>query len=370
MRQLIKGYNNQGYIFRVCKSVAYHEKCMNSGFNHIFMQNKVRLYTYDGYIDLPDSAEAVIQNYLEGDVLAIDEKGIVSELYLHESNSNSIIPTLRCNSNCIMCPISESARRTSKIKEWDDVKEFVRHIPREAKHLTVTGGEPTLAKNAFLPLMYALQYEFNQTEVQLLSNGRAFADYTYTKTFVEYIPDRFEVGIPLYGFDEQSHDCITQENGSFKQTVIGIHNLLHFNVDVEIRIVLLKQNSDYIASIAKYIIDHFHGVKKVTIMGLELCGNAGKNYERVWLPYDEAFGKSKAAIKKMICNGIDVMLYNFPLCAVDKEYWPICANSISDYKVNYYEECNHCEVKSICGGLFGSTKNVSKFKVKPIGNVT
>ena len=63
-------------------------------------------------------------------------------------------------------------------------------------------------------------------------------------------------------------------------------------------------------------------------MGLELMGNAAKNMKDVWLPYNVMFEKAEKAIRLLIKHGIDVQLYNFPLCSVKREYWDICSKSI------------------------------------------
>ena len=95
-------------------------------------------------------------------------------------------------------------------------------------------------------------------------------------------------------------------------------------------------------------------------------GNAAINRESLWVDYSEVFQKSKAAIDLLVKAGIDVQLYNFPLCALDRGYWHIAAKSITDYKVRFMDECEECFVKEICGGFFYSTKQVMNPQVLPI----
>ena len=367
MKRYIEGYKDEKYIFKICKERAQHELYMQTGLNHLYQDGEeIKLFTYDGYIIMPKAAADLFELYSEGDVLDINRAGILNERFVTESDSNAIVITLKCNSNCIMCPLSEKSRRSSEIMKWPEMKELLRHMPKTARHLTITGGEPTIAGNDFMMLMKALQYGFEETYVQLLTNGRIFSDFDYTKTFVDCMPENIEIGIPLYGYSEISHDAITREDGSFRQTVTGIHNLLHFNIDVEIRIVVTKQNIENMEHIAKYILRNFPGVGVVTIMGMEMMGNAAKNKDSVWIDYREAFYKSKKAIHLLVRNGIDVKLYNFPLCAVEREYWGICMKSISGYKVKFGPECDSCSVKSLCGGVFASTHSVVNFRGDPI----
>lgn len=367
MKNYIRDYNDDYYVFKLAHDQEKHIEYMNKGFNHIYRDGEVyKLYTYDGYIILNEDAEKLFDIYSSDDVLSIDNRGIVYEQYRATSSDNAIVTTLQCNSNCFMCPCSENSRKTSGLSSLYEMKELIRYIPQTAPFLTITGGEPTLLKDDFFGLLKLLQYDFDETRFLLLTNGRAFADYNFTKQFVNCIPNNIRVGIPIYGYNEKTHDIITQTEGSFKQAVIGIHNLLHYNIETEIRIVLTQQNIANMEKIARYIIKYFRGIACVNFMGLELMGNAAKNREKVWLPYDEAFQKSKKAIKLLIANGIDTQIYNFPLCSVEPAFWEICAKSISDYKVEFSDECLACDLKQICGGVFDSTKRVINFKGKPI----
>ena len=265
-----------------------------------------------------------------------------------------------------MCPIPESVRKTGIPGSIAELLEIIRYLPRTANHITITGGEPTLIGEGFFDILRAIQYDFDTTAFQLLTNGRVFADFEYTTRFVNSIPTMIEIGIPVYGFDASTHDSITRTPGSFDQTLAGVKNLLHYNCDVEIRVVLTKMLIDNIEKIADFIIDNLSKVKKVTIMGLEMTGNAAKNRDLVWAPYDELFMKSQIAINKLAGSGIDVRLYNFPLCMISEKYWGIANKSISDYKIRYSSECAECDVKEICGGVFGSTKNITGFIGHPI----
>lgn len=98
-----------------------------------------------------------------------------------------------------------------------------------------------------------------------------------------------------------------------------------------------------------------------------MTGNAAKNKNRVWISYPDAFRASKKAIDLLIGAGIDVELYNFPLCAVDKMYRSLCEKSISDYKIRYTERCEKCCQKDACGGMFAGTVRLSKDDIIPLG---
>ena len=72
------------------------------------------------------------------------------------------------------------------------------------------------------------------------------------------------------------------------------------------------------------------------------------------------------SIDKLVENGFDVGLYNFPLCSVESKYWAIYEKSISEYKIQYLPECNLCIEKNACGGIFQGTIRMLKGQINPI----
>lgn len=299
------------------------------------------------------------------DVFVISNDGMAFLYYNNESVDNAIVVTNKCNSNCIMCPTPESVRKKKEKIYVDVILQVIKHMPNDAEHITITGGEPFLIGEDIFKIFYSLKNKMKGTSFLLLTNGRAFSYKPFLEKFVETVPGNTLIGIPLHGYSAETHDPITRSNGSFLQTFHGIKNLLSYNKSIEIRIVISKLNYKFIDKIAELIIDEFVGIETVKIMGLEMTGNAHKNMNNVWITYPLAFKHSKNAINKLVNHGIDVQLYNFPLCAVSKEYHKICAKSITDYKVRYSSECDKCKFKDACGGVFAGTFNLSKNDLKP-----
>lgn len=134
----------------------------------------------------------------------------------------------------------------------------------------------------------------------------------------------------------------------------------------ESRFRVSKLNYRHMDKLAEFIVSNLQGTDHVTITATEMCGAAAVNRDKVWIDYADAFKASKAAIKSLMAGGIDVRLYNFPLCKVERGYWSLCWKSISDHKIRYYEGCQRCGVRDICGGVFGSTLNLTKMRLNPI----
>lgn len=305
----------------------------------------------------------VVQDF---SVFEIDENGRAILYYDDGSDDNAFVVTNACNSSCIMCPTPDGIRKHGGTASLEKLLRIVRQMPSDPPHLTITGGEPFLFGRDIFPFFSSLKEKFITTDFLLLTNGRIFSIPDYCVELKKTLPQRTIIGIPIHGFDEVSHDSITRAPGSFVQTQIGIKNLLSLGFYIEIRIVVSKLNAAYIDKIADLICKEFPTANCVKIMGLEMFGNAAHNEKDVWIPYRQAFLCVEPAIKTLISHGIDVALYNFPLCSVDQGYWSICRKSISDYKVRYAKDCDACKVRDACGGIFSGTIRLAEKDVIPV----
>lgn len=360
-------YDLESQIVSIAKSSASKEEFEQQ--NLSFLQiDRDRVYLNPEKKELnlsPDDLEA-LKSCSDFDVLEINPLGTVYSVYSEASSDNFILVTESCNSNCIMCPSPEFSRRNGMVYSLDQLLKIAAHIPSDAKHLTITGGEPFMMRKSIFELFRYLKDKFNRTSFLLLTNGRIFSIPEYSKKLQETLPENALIGIPVHGPNEKIHDFITQTPGSFRQTMAGIHNLLIEDLSVEIRIVVSRLNMDHLEDIADLILEKLPGISCVKMIGLEMTGNAAVNSEKVWIPYRLAFEKAKPAIIKLIQGGVDTALYNFPLCSVDPGFWSICLESITDYKVRYPDKCSECVVKDSCGGIFGGTLRFAKDEVKPI----
>ncbi len=335
-------------------------------------------YGYKGYIfeNRPQNIDLEKINYctdvedyktlLDYDVVEIINKRVIRVLYRDDSDDNVIVVTNQCNSNCIMCPDSDYVRNTKENPNIKKLLEQIRCIPDDTKHITITGGEPGLLKENLFKLLNECKKCLTETEFLLLTNGRIFSNTDFANRMEESVPQYIRIAIPIYAGNEKLHDEITRVEGSFRQAITGIKKLIERNIDIEIRIVVLKKNYQHLEEIAEFIVKEIPQVKMVNIMALEMTGNAYKNREQVWINFEEIKEYLYNACITLIRAGIITNLYNFPLCNLDERLYSIAHKSITDYKIRYKKECDECLAKEDCGGFFNSTINVKDIKVKPI----
>lgn len=295
-----------------------------------------------------------IDTLLNYDVIELNYDHI-KVLYRDDSEDNFIQVTSQCNSNCIMCPDSEKVRNTNFSYDLDRICRIIKCIPDDTKNICITGGEPGILKYDLITVLNKCNQYLPNTNFLMLSNGRVFADKKFAEVFSKNVPRNFRIAIPLYSNDAQIHDKITRAKNSFNEAVLGIKNLLALNIQVEIRIVIMKKNYKHLEKISAYISENFNNAALVNFMALEMTGNAYKNKEEVWIDFDTSTKKLYDATLKLLKSGIIANIYNFPLCKLDKRLFTLSKKSISDYKVRYKEKCNDCNIKEYCGGFFPST---------------
>ena len=371
MKAVIRGYSGTEAIFSVAHNLVDVKKILDNGHRALLVAEEYAELLPAGIrLDCDNAVINSLQGLESYDVLVINRQGHIKSLYLNGSDSNALFVGTKCNCNCVMCPYAETARKGQKMLPLAYLKEWIDYIPSDAPFITVTGGEPTLLGKGLLEAADHLNQRLPYTCIQLLTNGRAFSNEEYSFSFKKLMGPNWRIAIPLHGADPVLHDAITQTPSSFTQTVEGIIKLEGGPAELEVRVVVTRLNCSAMTDIAKYIVDNFHGIACVNFMGLEMMGNAVVNSKDVWIDYEEAFKYVRPAIDYLVENGQDVSIYNFPLCTVDRQYWGMCARSISDYKVTFDSQCDGCRVKEICGGFFNSTGRFGKLSIHRVENDT
>lgn len=274
--------------------------------------------------------------------------------------------TEKCNSNCIMCPMSLDSRKrglTILQNDWSDIVDL---IPENSEHITITGGEPFLEYQNLFSVMEQINKRFPRVEVLVLSNGRAFSIPKLFEGLHSLITERYCFAVPIHASNAELHDSITQTPGSFRQTLKGLKNLSLTKAKIEIRIVGHRLNIADLNRTFQMLITSGVRINVINLLAMEMMGCAARNRDSLWVDYPMLCQAAEQGIRDTILHGIDVGLYNFPLCTIPKQMWPLAKQSITPSKVRFYEECDQCVEYDACGGLFYSTFALNLCKVNPI----
>ena len=157
------------------------------------------------------------------------------------SNDNALFITSQCNNRCVMC-CQPPLLRNDLDGYFQKNKALIDSAPRELRSLGITGGEPTLLGDRLFELLRHIRTKLPETEIHLLTNGRAFADKEYARKLAECGEGKILLGVPLHADSAGDHDAITQVKGSFEETMLGLYNLGRYDIGIELRVVITKMN--------------------------------------------------------------------------------------------------------------------------------
>lgn len=307
-----------------------------------------------------------LDHLTDGDIISINESGMINTLFRTGSHHNAIFITDRCNSNCLMC--SQPPKNVDDLDYFHRINSsLVKLIPKDTEILGITGGEPTILGSRLLDLLNLLYKELPNTGIHMLSNGRIFSQKKYAFDISE-ANENLIIGIPIYSDNYLDHDFIVQARNAFSQTIVGLHNLARFGVPVEIRIVLHKLTYKRLPQIANFIYKNLPFVTNIAFMGLEYIGYTSFNHDKLWIEPSQYMNELEEAILFLDDTGMNVTIYNLQLCLLRKTLWQYSVKSISDWKRDYLDECSKCQVLTNCGGIFSTSKILSK-EIKAIAQV-
>jgi MoaA/NifB/PqqE/SkfB family radical SAM enzyme len=291
-----------------------------------------------------------------------------------------------CNNNCVFCAALQEERLLGK--DTESVKSEMRQIKCKGfKEVILSGGEPTIRSDIIELLSYAK--ELGYKEIYLQTNGRMFYYPEFTKKVVDAGCNVIQVG--LHAPTAELHDQITRAPGSFEQTVQGIKNLLQYRDRVFIQITVLfhKMNYKHLPALARFISKEFKGIRMVTLLPIDITGNAKMNMDKLLVRMTNAKPYLEKGLSILKENGFSFCLDLTPFCVIDKKFWtPFCVidkkfwksikpreiksgllthKAIDGSPSSIFKSCNGCIMKNKCPGTWQSyASEVGTDEFKPI----
>lgn len=275
------------------------------------------------------------------------------------SNDNTLFFTGQCNNRCLMCCQPPTTKDDTDFFFAQNV-ELIKNAPKNLQVIGISGGEPTLLGERFFELISLIRDYLPDTTIQILTNGRTFADENFAIKLKNVGNNHLLLGIPLHSDSSIIHDEISGVKGSYNETIIGLYNLAALNIPIELRIVINKLNYNRLSKMSDYIFRNLSFVKYVSLMGMENIGYAVKNADKIWIEPIEFIPNLKEAVEILNSWMIDVSIFNIPLCLLPNELHSFARKSISDWKNRFEDICNTCSKRTECCGLFSTSKTVFK----------
>ncbi|MHC2332842.1 His-Xaa-Ser system radical SAM maturase HxsC [Bradyrhizobium sp. USDA 4454] len=312
----------------------------------------------DASIDLPERFKgrsvAVSQKYdylADGDVIGFDHASRkFRTLFRRSSAHNSLLVTERCNNYCLMC--SQPPKDVDDRWILGEIKNSISLIDPATHALTFTGGETLSDWEDFIAVLKECRDRLPRTAIQVLTNGRAFADSQIVDAWRDIGHPNLTAAIPVYASVDHVHDHVVQAKGAFDQTILGILKLKDRGQRVEIRVVLHALTAPIIEDTSRWLARNLPFVDHVALMGLENTGFAIANDAMLWIDPVDYGDEIAKAVDHLSAAGVNVSIYNLPKCLLPRSVWPYALQSISDWKNGFVEECGRCDEKRTCSGFF------------------
>lgn len=299
-----------------------------------------------------------------GDIAFADGRGNLRISLSQNANVNTLLVTERCDNLCLFC--SQPPRDVDDTILYAFAAQSIVSFNSD-QPIGISGGEPLLDKTAVLNFFSILEKFENTTPLHILTNGRAFKDVGFVEKIVSLNSNREVLfGIPLYSTSGHIHDQLVNCDGAWKETIRGLINAGNKGLDIELRVIPTKKNFLELPDIIELSMSCFNSISRISIMNLEQTGWARKNWDDLYLKPAEYLPTLERACHLSNVYGVEISLFNYPLCHLSESLYEFSKKSISDWKNTYPQLCNSCIVKSSCGGFFTSIKEQ---EVSPIGRI-
>jgi len=299
------------------------------------------------------------------DIVRIKDHRVVQVLYCDGSLENVLFLTNNCNQKCIMCSQPPSNRDDIEYSR-EVTNKLIDLIPSDIDSIGITGGEPTLQGIYLGKIINSVHAKSPNAKVNVLTNGILLANRDFFVNFEGVDKEKVIFSVPLYSDYYEIHDSITGVPGGFTKTIKGIYNLFAYGFPVEIRIIPQKLNISRFDKFGEFVYRNLTFVDHIAIMGLEVIGNCSKHIDSIWINPSQFNTAVSPLINYLDMVGMSVSIFNMPLCVLLPKLRRFSVQSITDWKVRYYQLCERCLVKEECGGVFFSSKNYLADFIEPI----
>lgn len=298
-----------------------------------------------------------------GDIICVFDDGNVTILWDKNLNPHdfTLFITNVCNANCIMCPQPPKKDDFS----YDEINfDLIRYLKQEnITNIGITGGEPTIKFEILKKLIEKSHKNFPKAKISILTNGILLENFKKAKEIAILHPNlEFCISFDSDNFEDYAK---IMSNKNFFAVLKAVRNLGILNQQIELRVVILKQNYKRLLQISQFIYRNFTFVTHITFMGVKFIGNAYKNFDKIYVEIEKFKENLSKAVEFLYQSGLNVSIYNIPLCVFDTKFHKFMRNSISPWKRNFETECEKCSLKSNCSGLF-QTSQKQIYKIKAI----
>lgn len=347
--------NNTPIILRVVKHISLFDRK-----NSILLSDQIT--SAWGYQVIANDTNELN----EGDIVRISQQGDCFLLWKYGSVHNSLFTTGACNVRCKMCPQPPTKDDPTLHEQNLKILKLLKYDP---KVICISGGEPTLFSKRIIDYFNYINKYFPSCQVDILTNAINLSDFQTAKDLALTAPLRTTFCVSLHADTADLQREINGVANGFNRTVQGIMNLAKLRQRIEIRPVITQQNYQYLSDIALFFYRNFPFADHIAFMGQEIIGYAARHFDNIWvdpLDYQQELCKSIDILDQ---KGMNVSIYNIPLCLLPTHYRKFARRSISDWKQGNLPICKNCSVLTECCGVFLTSGSKQSRGITPVTGV-
>ena len=259
-----------------------------------------------------------------------------------------------CNNNCIFCSEADEYLKTLQNKSLEEINKELIFIRKHYDFVNVMGREPTTRPDFLEILKLAKKLKFHQ--VGFTTNGRLLSQSAFTKAVLRTGVN--QIGISLSGATAATHDFQVRVPGAFRQTLLGIKNILKYKksgVSVLVNLPVNKLNYKDLGASLKLLVDM--GVKEINVLNIAPLSLRSFN-KKIILPMSKAGSYVFNTIKLggyLDRSDLKILLVEFPPCSLPKEarqyFFPCLEKNSRKIRSSL---CAKCPYKKDCDGVLDS----------------
>jgi MoaA/NifB/PqqE/SkfB family radical SAM enzyme len=208
-----------------------------------------------------------------------------------------------CSYKCIFCYYKNTKIINNNIYNYLDYLKL-----NNILDLDFTGGEPTQDSNLLNYIKYAKNNNFRR--IAVITNGRNFSNINYLKECIN--SGLNEIVFSVHGYDDKSHDNITQVKDSFKYLLKAIDNAKNLNLLIRFNTTICEYNIDNLYKQVINLINYYEPICQNYIFMNFYNDNQDYNFN---LDYEYISDKIKNSIDLINKNKIKYITVRYaPFC--------------------------------------------------------
>jgi MoaA/NifB/PqqE/SkfB family radical SAM enzyme len=160
-----------------------------------------------------------------------------------------------CGQRCVFCSVKSYVTPTDAGElDLDDVRKQLQQARQLGVQEVRLNGIDPLQHSRVLDVLEAIR-SMGFAKLAVYSPGRRLANPAFRKAFLERVPARVTVSIPLYGRTAETHDAVTGRAGSHREVLAAIEGLRAAGASeaVQISTVFTRQNVHEIVPMLRWL---------------------------------------------------------------------------------------------------------------------